>query len=92
MLCHAHGLLVVPPHLEEYLIGLRKTLLGGLGQYPGEAVEVLRDDEWEALTGASGSRLEDFSVRFCLDGENISWNLPLCDKCDRFNRGVASQR
>ena len=35
-LCHTHGRLIVPPHLEEYLHGYRKSLLTGLADYPGE--------------------------------------------------------
>jgi hypothetical protein len=35
-LCHTHGNLIVPPHLDEYLRGFRKSLLAGLAQYPGE--------------------------------------------------------
>ena len=36
LLCHMHGQLIVPPHLEEYLLGARRSLLSGLGQYKGE--------------------------------------------------------
>lgn len=80
MLCHAHGLLSVPCHVEEYLVGLKKTLLGGLGNYPGEVVEILSDCEWAALQSKLNS-LSGFSVRFTLDGENISWNMRLCHSC-----------
>ena len=80
MLCYAHGLLSVPCHVEEYLVGLRKTLLGGLGNYPGEVVEILSECEWVALQSRLNS-LSGFSVRFTLDGENISWNMRLCHSC-----------
>ncbi len=91
MLCHAHGLLVVPPHVEEYLIGMRKSLLGGMGQYPSEVVEVLTVAEWEALQGALHCSA-DFSVRFCVDGDDISWNTTLCGKCNRYNFYSACNR
>jgi hypothetical protein len=86
MLCHSHGLLVVPPHLEEYLLGVRKSLLSGLSEYPGEVVEVLSAEEWDALQLSLRS-LSDFSVRFCLDGENVSWNIGVCSACSSFNYG-----
>lgn len=35
LLCPAHNRLVIPPHLDEYLLGYRKHLLSGLGSYPG---------------------------------------------------------
>jgi hypothetical protein len=31
MLCQAHGMLVVPAHVEDFLLGTKKTLLAGLG-------------------------------------------------------------
>ena len=80
MLCYAHGLLSVPCHVEEYLVGLRKTLLGGLGNYTGEVVEILSDCEWSALQNRLNS-LSGFSVRFTLNGDNISWNMRLCHLC-----------
>eukprot|EP00596_Hydrurales_sp_CCMP1899_P005491 CAMPEP_0119044628 /NCGR_PEP_ID=MMETSP1177-20130426/33086_1 /TAXON_ID=2985 /ORGANISM="Ochromonas sp, Strain CCMP1899" /LENGTH=412 /DNA_ID=CAMNT_0007015033 /DNA_START=346 /DNA_END=1581 /DNA_ORIENTATION=+ len=72
MLCHSHGLLVIPLHVEEYLVGLKKSLLGGLGSYEGDIVEILCLDEWDELQMSLKS-LSDFSVRFCLDGDNVSW-------------------
>ena len=80
MLCYAHGLLSVPCHVEEYLVGLRKTLLGGLGSYSGEVVEILSDCEWTALQNRLNC-LPGFSVRFTLDGDNITWNMRLCSLC-----------
>jgi hypothetical protein len=86
MLCHDHGLLIVPPHVEEYIVGVRKSLLSGLGSYPGEVLEILSAEEWEALIQSLKS-LADFSVRFCLDGENISWNIGVCTRCSPFDYG-----
>jgi len=88
LLCHAHGQLVVPPHLEEFLIGVRKYLVQGLGVYPGDIVEILSADEWDALvTSLPGGvkDIPDFTVRFSLDGEGITWNNPCCMKCDPFD-------
>eukprot|EP00600_Ochromonadales_sp_CCMP1393_P005262 CAMPEP_0174968474 /NCGR_PEP_ID=MMETSP0004_2-20121128/8156_1 /TAXON_ID=420556 /ORGANISM="Ochromonas sp., Strain CCMP1393" /LENGTH=621 /DNA_ID=CAMNT_0016217715 /DNA_START=606 /DNA_END=2468 /DNA_ORIENTATION=- len=71
-LCHSHGLLVIPPHIEEYLIGLRRSLLGGLGTYPGEIAEIITADEWDEMQNLFHGAA-DFNVRFCLDGSNVTW-------------------
>ena len=86
LLCQSHGMLVIPPHLEDYLVGLKKTLLGGLGDYSGDVFEVLSVEEWEDLQTSLKS-LSDFSVRFCLDGDSISWNIGVCHVCDPFSYG-----
>lgn len=49
LLCYAHGLLLIPPHLEDYLVSLRRSLLSGLGSYTGEVVEIVTAEEWDAL-------------------------------------------
>ena len=82
MLCHAHGMLLVPCHVEEYLLGLRKSLLGGLGSYAGDVVEILTAEEWASLL-SSLNGLSDFSVGFTLDGENVAWNQRVCCACAR---------
>ena len=92
LLCSLHGNLIIPPHLEEYLAGFRRNLLGNLGDYPvgGEIVEIVSVEEWDELQAmmllhypaASGC---DFNIRFCLDGETVSWNVPVCRFCDPFN-------
>jgi hypothetical protein len=84
LICQPHGKIVVPPHLREYLCGCRKSLIGGLGQYPGQVVEVLSNEEWEILQDALGS-LSEFGVRFSLDGEGITWSGEVCHTCDPFN-------
>ena len=86
LLCHAHGQLVIPPHFEEYILGMKKSLVSGLGTYEGQVFEILSVDEWDALQESLKS-LSDFSVRFCLDGDNLSWNLDVCTYCDPFNYG-----
>jgi hypothetical protein len=86
LLCHTHGQLVIPPHFEEYIVGLKRSLLGGLGAYEGEVFEVLSAEEWDALQHSLRG-LSDFSVRFCLDGDGISWNVGVCLTCDPFNYG-----
>ena len=80
MLCQSHGYLVVPCHVNEYLIGLKRTLLGGLGSYDGDIVEILSAEEWDSLQSTLNS-FSDFNVRFCLDGENIIWNTRICQFC-----------
>lgn len=88
LLCHTHGHLVVPPHLEEFLIGVRRYLVQGLGVYPGDIVEILSAEEWDVLvTSLPGGvkDIPDFTVRFSLDGEGVTWNHPCCMKCDPFD-------
>ena len=66
--------------MEEYLVGLRRSLLGGLGRYTGEVVEILSASEWGALQDSLNS-LCDFNVRLTLDGENVQWNMKVCSAC-----------
>jgi hypothetical protein len=90
LLCHRHGLLVIPPHVEEFLVGMRKYLLNGLGAYEGQVVEILTAEEWDALLDSLRG-ISDFSVRFSLDGENISWNRGICTSCDPTDYGPGPQ-
>lgn len=83
LMCYGHGLLVVPPHLEEYLLGVRRSLVSGLGQYQGEVVELVSAEEWDELQRITKG-MADFGVRCCLDGQGVSWNTALCQKCDPF--------
>jgi hypothetical protein len=84
LLCHSHGLLVVPPHVEEYLCGIRRTLLSGLGGYEGDVVEIVSADEWEILQTVS-SGLTDLSVGFALDDDgHVNWSCNICRNCDPF--------
>lgn len=89
LLCYAHGLLVVPPHLEDYLIGVRRSLLNNLLEYPGEIVEIVTLEEWEAIQRLFRAD-SDFHVRFCVDSDDITWNMGLCKACDPFNYGASS--
>ena len=51
LLCEGHGLLITPPHVEEFLAGNRRYLLGGLDpDRSGCVCEVLTPEEWDALT------------------------------------------
>lgn len=44
-------MLLTPPHVEEFLSGERRALLGGLDpDRSGCVCEVLTPDEWDALT------------------------------------------
>jgi hypothetical protein len=83
LICQAHSQLVIPPHIEEYLIGLRRGLLTGLGIYPGVVAEILSADEWDALQDVFRGT-GDYSVRLCLDGSGVSWNMRVCTVCDPF--------
>eukprot|EP01041_Mallomonas_annulata_P000144 gene144-239_t len=85
LLCSAHGLLVIPPHVEEYLQCIRRSLLQGLTDYPGALYEILSGEEWDALQEACGTA--DFSVRFSCDGDHIQWSLDLCRLCSPFHHG-----
>ena len=93
LMCQAHGLLVLPPHLEEYLLGLRRSLLGGLGAYPGPVVELVTAEEWDELQAVlhDGGAAADCSLRLCLDGEGVSWNIGLCSVCDPFGYSALSK-
>lgn len=56
LLCEGHGLLLPPPHVEEFLSGERRALLGGLDpRRSGCVCEVLTLEEWDALTLVSKS-------------------------------------
>jgi hypothetical protein len=95
LICHSNGLLIVPPHLEEYLLGVRKSLLGGLGLYEGEVVEIVCAEEWDELHKISRGMMSDFGIRCCLDGDNVSWSVGVCHICDPFDRAsfaVSSNR
>ncbi|KAG5180313.1 hypothetical protein JKP88DRAFT_324355 [Tribonema minus] len=83
LLCDAHGLLLVPPHAEQWLRGDREKLLGALDtERSGYVCEVVTVDEWDALSERYGPC--DFSVRFSIapDGDAVAWSLPRCSRCD----------
>jgi hypothetical protein len=84
LFCAAHGHLVVPPHLEEYLIGMKKSLLVGLGGYSGMEIEILSLEEWEEIQKVVSNSYNDLYVRFFLDGESVIWNCPVCMICDPY--------
>ena len=90
LLCPMHNKLIVPPHLEEYLNGLRKNLLNGLGQYAGIKVEILAIEEFEELINTiPGMSNGEFVVQFSHDGEgNIHWNIDRCFDCDPLSYDV----
>ncbi|CAM9869789.1 unnamed protein product [Laminaria digitata] len=82
LLCEGHGLLLPPPHVEEFLSGERRALLGGLDpRRSGCVCEVLTPEEWDALTLLHPC---DFGVRFCIDPDNgqASFNSKKCKNCD----------
>ncbi|CAM9841846.1 unnamed protein product [Ascophyllum nodosum] len=82
LLCEGHGLLITPPHVEEFLAGNRRYLLGGLDpDRSGCVCEVLTPEEWDALTLLHPC---DFGVRFCIDPDNgiAHFNTKSCKSCD----------
>ncbi|CAM9238920.1 unnamed protein product [Pylaiella littoralis] len=82
LLCEGHGLLLTPPHVEEFLSGERRSLLGGLDpERSGCVCEVLTPEEWDALTLLHPC---DLGVRFCIDPDNGSavFNSKKCKNCD----------
>jgi hypothetical protein len=82
LLCQSHSLLVIPPHLTEYLLGIKKTLLSGLGLYTGEIIEILTIDEWDELLYVIKDTA-DISIRFCIDDHgDITWNIGICSVCN----------
>jgi hypothetical protein len=89
LLCVAHGLLTVPPHVDEYLRGIKKSLLSNLGEYPGEIYEIVTADEWDSLRFSHPAQMSagiaDFSVRFFCEDNIITWNLDICPRCSPFN-------
>lgn len=82
LLCPTHNKLVIPPHLQDFLTGNRKTLLGGLGQYLGLVVEILTSEEWDLLMDFVKCGLPEYTVSFSLDGESVSWSTAVCSFCD----------
>ncbi len=83
LFCEKHRRLLLPMHLVEYLMCLRKALLGGgVGENEENnvVVEIITAEEWDAIVSM---RLSDSSVgpSFALDGQDITWNSPVCDEC-----------
>lgn len=82
LLCQSHSLLVIPPHLTEYLLGIKKSLLSGLGLYTGEIIEILTIDEWDELLYIIKDTA-DINIRFCIDDHgDITWNVGICNVCN----------
>ena len=67
---------------------MRRSLLGGLSEYPGEVVEVLEAEEfWALQTGERIHGVLEFSVGFSCDVEGeIQWNIEKCRNCDPLHR------
>jgi hypothetical protein len=89
LLCHAHSMLMVPTHVDDFLTGRKRNLLGGLGGGGGgdrgEQYEIVMSDEWDELATVThdgrAAREADFTVRFSCDGECIHWSLDVCQEC-----------
>lgn len=91
VLCEEHGFLMVPPHVEEYLVGLRKSLLSNLGEYEGEVMEILTTEEFAALQREKIKGMEDFHVCFSCDGDGlVQWNIEKCNRCDHASVKLSS--
>ncbi len=89
LLCYSHGLLVIPPHVTDFILGVKRNLLGNLFDYHGEVVEIVTAEEWDEINRLCQVST-DFHVRFCLDGENIFWNVDICHACDPYNYYTSS--
>ena len=89
LLCSAHGNLIVPPHVEEYIKGIRRNLLTNLGDYPGDLYEIVTPEEFDILRSlweGPAASATDFTVRFFNDEDgNIEWNIDKCCQCDCFD-------
>jgi len=89
LLCQRHEMLVVPPHLQEYLTGLKRSLLTGTGYSSEQVVEIVSAEEWDLLQETLDRRVEaDCTVRFCLDGtieSGVIWNTTVCVQCDPYS-------
>merc|ERR1711916_262779 len=88
LLCSLHGLLIVPPHIEEFITGIRRNLLGNLADYPGDLYEILTPEEYDLLNqvvNGPAASAADFAVRFFCDGEGtVEWNIEICHTCNPF--------
>jgi hypothetical protein len=86
LFCNAHGSLVIPPHVEEYLLGMKRSLFGGSsgllhrgggnvhnsGRGSEIEVEIITVDEWEELQRLlTTSSYNDLYVRFLIDNDTI---------------------
>ncbi|CAM9746140.1 unnamed protein product [Chrysoparadoxa australica] len=83
LLCEGHGRLLVPPHVEDYLVGANASLLKGLEpDRSGCICEIVTPEEWDALTLIYP---EDLCVRFCVQPEDgsVAWGLSECKECFR---------
>eukprot|EP01039_Chlorochromonas_danica_P007569 gene7569-8369_t len=89
LLCFNHGMLVVPPHLEEFLVGLRRGLLSGLGDYEGEVVELVTAEEWEELQHLHrGVGTPDLAICCAVDGHSVLWSVDVCNECDPLSKAT----
>jgi hypothetical protein len=72
-------------------VGSRRGLLTGLGQYPGEVIEILSSHEWEALQSDVLSQNTESGVSFTIDSRgDVHWNYTVCQACDPFNHQTSS--
>ena len=67
----------------------RRSLLGGLGGYEGDVVEIISADEWEVLQSSFSGLADSHSVGFSFDDgngngnmETITWSCGICTSCD----------
>lgn len=90
LLCDAHMLPLVSPHISEFLDGDRETPFHRLGEHDRTNQvlgEILSDDEFEALMRMYPS---DFHLAFAVDPDflRVCWRTEPCHICDAGHCGV----
>ena len=82
---------MVPPHVNEYIRGIRRSLLTNLGpDYAGDLYEIVTPEEFDLLNQlvmkGPAAKHVDFAVRFFCDIEGtVEWNMEICTRCDPFD-------
>jgi len=87
LLCDAHQLPLVPPHVMSFLAGERGTLLQSMTdeEKANQTVcEILTIDEYEAVASMYGSTAGDFNLSFAIEPDRLTvqWGGERCLECD----------
>jgi hypothetical protein len=83
--CARHSKIVIPTHLEDYLLGIRQKLLRPLPLDNDLIIELISLDELELLNSyiiGHGFIDSKSCAKFSFDGENLTWNSDICMHCD----------
>ena len=82
LLCEAHGLALIPPHVTDFLMGHKRGLLSNLSGRSGVICEVVTTEEWDEVTKVYPT---DFTLKLAVDPEEVgmvTWSTPPCQLCD----------